>query len=60
MKNNETVFSVDAEDQESLEQAAVLLVRETNIESYTCVAHNMMGSSTCALHTRQLEGNAIF
>jgi hypothetical protein len=56
MTNNQTVMEVDAEDQDSLDQRSVLLIRESSIESLVCSAKNMMGSTTCILQAHQMQG----
>lgn len=59
LANNQTVRDVDAEDQDSLDQRSVLLIRESSIESLVCSAKNMMGSTTCILQAHQMQGKFL-
>lgn len=56
LRNNQTVMDVDAEDQNSLDQKSILLIRESSVESLVCNAKNMMGSTTCILQAHQMQG----
>lgn len=58
IRDNETLLSL--EDGERLsEDGALLTIPDSNLESYACIASNIMGSSTCRLQAHQIQGNAL-
>ena len=60
LRDNQTsLLSLEDERSSSSDVSILTIPVDATLESYACVASNIIGSSTCRLQAHQIQGNAL-